>query len=168
MGPERRSHVMEEKVKLATAYHEVLAQHDQQLSLSSFLGRACTLCALYQGGDAIIQSYLHASWTCTWTGKHGFTTSRQELIVLLKTHMAPEGDRTSVTYTEFLAEMDVSTCGRAAEELSKCSFLSRLYGMAEGHIVYGKENITSGASSDLVQATRVARNMVRVSLSPDC
>lgn len=36
MGPERRSHVMEEKVKLATAYHEVLAQQDQQLSLSFF------------------------------------------------------------------------------------------------------------------------------------
>ncbi|GAX22769.1 ATP-dependent metalloprotease [Fistulifera solaris] len=57
--------------------------------------------------------------------------------------MLPEGDQTSQSYKEMLAYMDVSMGGRVAEEL-----------------IFGKENVTSGASSDIQQATRIARNMV--------
>merc|ERR1712125_223238 len=54
--------------------------------------------------------------------------------------MLPEGDQTSQSYKEMLAFMDVCMGGRVAEEL-----------------VFGKENITSGASSDILNATKTAR-----------
>jgi len=57
--------------------------------------------------------------------------------------MLPEGDQTSQSYKEMLAFMDVCMGGRVAEEL-----------------VFGKENITSGASSDIMNATKIARAMV--------
>ncbi|KAI9218307.1 peptidase family M41-domain-containing protein [Blastocladiella britannica] len=55
----------------------------------------------------------------------------------------PEMDKDSYTRREYLAMIDVAMGGRAAEEL-----------------VFGPENVTSGAHSDLQQATRVARQMV--------
>lgn len=55
----------------------------------------------------------------------------------------PEGDQTSISYKEMLARLDVAMGGRIAEEL-----------------IFGKENVTSGASSDIMQATRMARAMV--------
>ena len=55
----------------------------------------------------------------------------------------PEGDVVSRSYKEFLAELDVCMGGRAAEEM-----------------VFGKDNVTSGASSDLHKATDLARKMV--------
>lgn len=55
----------------------------------------------------------------------------------------PEDDTNSVTAKELEARLVVCMGGRAAEER-----------------IYGKENTTSGASSDLEQATRIARAMV--------
>ena len=55
----------------------------------------------------------------------------------------PEKDKVSVTKTELLSNIRVSLGGRAAEE-----------------IFFGKDNITTGASSDLQQATGVAKKMV--------
>jgi len=55
----------------------------------------------------------------------------------------PSGDQKSLKHKEMLARLDVCMGGRVAEE-----------------IIFGKENITSGASSDIVQATRMARAMV--------
>ncbi|KAJ1956756.1 hypothetical protein EC988_001182, partial [Linderina pennispora] len=55
----------------------------------------------------------------------------------------PESDRESVNKSEYLAEIDVCMGGRAAEEL-----------------IYGAEKVTSGCSSDLQRATRVATAMV--------
>ena len=55
----------------------------------------------------------------------------------------PEGDQTSMSYKQMIAWMDVCMGGRIAEEL-----------------VFGEENITSGASSDIQQATNMARSMV--------
>lgn len=57
--------------------------------------------------------------------------------------MLPENDQTSQSYKEMMAFMDIAMGGRVAEEL-----------------IFGKENITSGASSDIQMATRLARNMV--------
>ena len=55
----------------------------------------------------------------------------------------PDKDMTSITKAQLLAKLDVCMGGRAAEEL-----------------IFGKENITSGASSDFQQATEVAEAMV--------
>jgi cell division protease FtsH len=55
----------------------------------------------------------------------------------------PEGDRYSMKYQQMTSRLAIMMGGRVAEEL-----------------VFGKENITSGASSDIEQATRLARMMV--------
>jgi cell division protease FtsH len=55
----------------------------------------------------------------------------------------PEGDRYSLSYTEMTSRLAVLMGGRVAEELK-----------------FGKENITSGASSDISQATKLAKSMV--------
>lgn len=55
----------------------------------------------------------------------------------------PDGDQTSYTRKQMLARLDVCMGGRVAEE-----------------IVYGAENVTSGAASDIQQATRLAKAMV--------
>ena len=55
----------------------------------------------------------------------------------------PEGDRYSMSYKWMVSRLAIMMGGRAAEELK-----------------FGKENITSGASSDIEQATKLARAMV--------
>uniref|UniRef100_A0AAY4AYT4 ATP-dependent zinc metalloprotease YME1L1 n=1 Tax=Denticeps clupeoides TaxID=299321 RepID=A0AAY4AYT4_9TELE len=57
--------------------------------------------------------------------------------------MLPENDRWSETRGQLLAQMDVSMGGRVAEEL-----------------IFGGDNITTGASSDFDGATKIARLMV--------
>jgi cell division protease FtsH len=55
----------------------------------------------------------------------------------------PEGDRYSMKYQQMVDRIAIMAGGRVAEE-----------------IIFGKENITSGASSDITQATKLARRMV--------
>jgi len=55
----------------------------------------------------------------------------------------PEGDRYSMSYKWMVSRLAIMMGGRIAEELK-----------------FGKENITSGASSDIEQATKLARAMV--------
>jgi cell division protease FtsH len=55
----------------------------------------------------------------------------------------PEGDKYSMKYVEYTSQLTVAMGGRVAEELT-----------------FGKENITSGASGDIQQATQMARAMV--------
>ena len=55
----------------------------------------------------------------------------------------PEGDRLSMSYTQMTSRLAIMMGGRIAEELT-----------------FGKENVTSGAQSDIEQATRLARAMV--------
>ncbi|KAI4260164.1 MAG: hypothetical protein LQ352_000429 [Teloschistes flavicans] len=59
------------------------------------------------------------------------------------TQFLSEMDKVSQSKAEFLAQIDVSMGGKAAEEL-----------------VYGADNVSSGASSDISQATSVAHYMV--------
>jgi ATP-dependent metalloprotease len=61
----------------------------------------------------------------------------------------PDGDHTSYSRKQMLARLDVCMGGRVAEE-----------------VVYGTENVTSGASSDIQQATRLAKAMVSCTSSP--
>lgn len=57
--------------------------------------------------------------------------------------MVPEADKHDITKTELLAGIDVCMGGRVAEEL-----------------IFGEDNVTTGAVNDLQQATSSARNMV--------
>ncbi|XP_051554933.1 ATP-dependent zinc metalloprotease YME1L1-like [Myxocyprinus asiaticus] len=57
--------------------------------------------------------------------------------------MLPENDRWNETRAQLLAQMDISMGGRVAEEL-----------------IFGSENITTGASSDFDSATKIAKMMV--------
>lgn len=60
------------------------------------------------------------------------------------TQTLPENDEHSVSFKQFSAMLDVSMGGRIAEEM-----------------IYGKENVTSGASSDIRAATNLSRRMVK-------
>jgi cell division protease FtsH len=55
----------------------------------------------------------------------------------------PEGDRYSMDFTQMTSRLAIMMAGRVAEE-----------------IIFGKDKITSGASSDIQAATGLARNMV--------
>ncbi|AVW91814.1 ATP-dependent zinc metalloprotease FtsH [Celeribacter baekdonensis] len=55
----------------------------------------------------------------------------------------PERDQLSVSFTKYTSKIAMAMGGRVAEEL-----------------IFGKENVTSGASSDIQQASRIARAMV--------
>src|SRR5262249_25404174 len=55
----------------------------------------------------------------------------------------PERDQYSMNYTQMISRLAIMAAGRVAEEL-----------------VFGKDKVTSGASSDIQQATRLARAMV--------
>ncbi|SLN62407.1 ATP-dependent zinc metalloprotease FtsH [Pseudoruegeria aquimaris] len=55
----------------------------------------------------------------------------------------PERDQLSVTYTKYTSKIAMAMGGKVAEEL-----------------VFGKENVTSGAASDIQQVTKIARAMV--------
>ncbi|QIW98713.1 hypothetical protein AMS68_004231 [Peltaster fructicola] len=59
------------------------------------------------------------------------------------TQMLPEMDKVSATKKEMMAQIDVCMGGKVAEEL-----------------IYGADNVTTGASSDIQNATRVAYQMV--------
>lgn len=60
------------------------------------------------------------------------------------TMQLPEMDRDSESFLELRARLDVAMGGRVAEE-----------------VIYGKDNVTSGAASDIKGATDVANLMVR-------
>ncbi|KAJ1076617.1 hypothetical protein K5549_008316 [Capra hircus] len=57
--------------------------------------------------------------------------------------LLPENDRWNETRAQLLAQMDVSMGGRVAEEL-----------------IFGSDHITTGASSDFDNATKIAKRMV--------
>ena len=55
----------------------------------------------------------------------------------------PDGDQTSMSRKQMIARLDICMGGRVAEEL-----------------VFGEDAVTSGASNDIMQATRLAKAMV--------
>jgi len=112
MGVERKSHYLDPKTKLSTAYHE--------------------------GGHALVALFTDGAMPL-----HKVTCIPRGHALGLTTQL-PEDDRYSVSYKQYLANIDVSMGGRVAEEL-----------------IYGVENVSSGASSDIKQATKTAEAMVK-------
>ena len=111
MGPERKSMVMTQKEKEATAVHEA--------------GHAIVN-MLVAGNDP-----LHKVTIIPRGRALGVTWS------------LPEADRLSYTKTWAEAKIAMAFGGRIAEQL-----------------VYGEEHLNTGASSDITQATSIARSMV--------
>ena len=111
MGAERRSMVMTEEEKLATAYHEA--------------GHALVSIKV-PGGDP-----LHKVTIIPRGRALGITMN------------LPERDKLSYSKQWCEARIAMSFGGRIAEQL-----------------IYGKEHLNTGASSDITQATQLARSMV--------
>ncbi|GLH08460.1 26S proteasome regulatory subunit 8 [Gryllus bimaculatus] len=99
---------------------------------------ANTITAYHEGGHAIVAYYTKDSHPL-----HKVTIIPRGPS-LGHTAYIPEKERYHVTKAQLLALMDTLMGGRAAEEL-----------------VFGAEKITSGASSDLQQATAIATHMVK-------
>ncbi|KAL0946900.1 hypothetical protein HGRIS_013063 [Hohenbuehelia grisea] len=96
------------------------------------------LTAYHEGGHALVALYTDGAMplhkvTCVPRG-HALGVTSQ----------LPKNDRFSVSLKEYKAEIDVCMGGRVAEEL-----------------IYGRDYLTSGASSDIRAATSTASSMVK-------
>ncbi|KAG0345446.1 hypothetical protein BG004_003709, partial [Podila humilis] len=95
------------------------------------------LTAYHEGGHALVALYtpgampLHKATIMPRGNALGVTVQ------------LPDMDKDSFTRKEYLAQLDVAMGGRVAEEM-----------------IFGPDNVTSGCSSDIVHATRVAKMMV--------
>lgn len=130
MGAERKSTVMGDADRQLTAYHEVW--------LFQLHFRLVTVLMCYaQGGHALVALFTD--------GAHPIhkATIMPRGQALGMVHMLPENDQYSVSRKQLLAQLDVCMGGRVAEEL-----------------IFGPDNVTTGASSDLKSATNIATNMV--------
>ncbi|KAI9017948.1 peptidase family M41-domain-containing protein [Phycomyces nitens] len=96
------------------------------------------LTAYHEGGHALVAYYtpgampLHKATIMPRGSALGMTVQ------------LPEMDKDSFTRQEFIAQIDVCMGGRVAEEM-----------------LFGTDNVTSGAYSDIAKATDVAKRMVR-------
>lgn len=96
-----------------------------------------TLTAYHEGGHAIVGFYQPESDPIH---KATIMPRGRALGMVMR---LPERDRFSVTFAKLKADLAVAMGGRVAEEM-----------------IFGAEKITSGASSDIMQATKMARSMV--------
>lgn len=96
------------------------------------------LTAYHEGGHALVAYYTPGAMPL-----HKATIMPRGR-ALGMTVQLPEMDKDSYTRREYLAQLDICLGGRIAEEL-----------------IFGPENVTSGAHSDIVKATEVAKRMVR-------
>ncbi|XP_062900344.1 ATP-dependent zinc metalloprotease YME1L1b [Mobula hypostoma] len=96
-----------------------------------------TITAYHESGHAIVAHYT----------KNAMPINKATIMprgpTLGHVSLLPENDRWSETRAQLLAQMDVSMGGRVAEEL-----------------IFGTEQITTGASSDFDTATKIAKLMV--------
>ena len=96
------------------------------------------LTAYHEGGHALVALYTEGAHPV-----HKATVVPRGMALGMVMQLPESDDETSVTRRQLLAKLDVAMGGRAAEEL-----------------IFGTADVTTGASSDLEQATRLARAMV--------
>lgn len=114
---------------------EMLMGAERRSFLMSFEDRKLT--AFHEGGHALMALYTENA-----TPLHKATIIPRGSALGLVSQV-PDKDEYSATKQALLARMDVAMGGRVAEEL-----------------LFGPEMVTTGASSDFTQATRIARSMV--------
>jgi ATP-dependent metalloprotease len=114
---------------------EMLMGAERKSFLMSLEDRKLT--AYHEGGHALVALY-----TQNATPLHKATIIPRGSALGLVSQV-PEKDEYSATKQALMARMDVAMGGRVAEEL-----------------LFGPEFVTTGASSDFTQATRIARSMV--------
>ncbi|KAJ5899165.1 ATPase AAA-type core [Penicillium taxi] len=95
------------------------------------------LTAYHEAGHALVSYFSRAS-----TPLYKITIVPRG-VALGVTHFLPEMDMVSKNYTQYLSDIDVAMGGKAAEEL-----------------IYGSDNVTSGISSDIQQATQTAFTLI--------
>lgn len=120
---------------LEFAKDKVLMGVERALSASNTKVRNIT--AYHEGGHAIVSVFTSASMPIH---KATILPRGNSLGMVMR---LPEGDQFNKSKEELLADLDVAMGGRVAESL-----------------VFGDENVTTGASSDIVQASKIARAMV--------
>jgi ATP-dependent metalloprotease len=96
------------------------------------------LTAYHEGGHALVALYTEGAHPV-----HKATVVPRGVALGMVMQLPESDDETSVTRRQLLAKLDVAMGGRAAEEL-----------------IFGAADVTTGASSDLEHATRLARAMV--------
>lgn len=96
------------------------------------------LTAYHEGGHALVALYTDGAHPV-----HKATVVPRGVALGMVMQLPESDDETSITRRQLLAKLDVAMGGRAAEEL-----------------IFGDADVTTGASSDLEQATRLARAMV--------
>lgn len=114
---------------------EMLMGAERKSFLMSLEDRKLT--AFHEGGHALVALYTENA-----TPLHKATIIPRGSALGLVSQV-PEKDEYSATKQALLARMDVAMGGRVAEEL-----------------LFGPDRVTTGASSDFTQATRIARSMV--------
>ena len=125
MGAERKSQYLDEKAKLATAYHEVfnslipfLLLKNRRVDMPLLPPTPMVQCHSIKSHVSLVDM----PWVM-WVFYVVFLLFLRLTRRILQTSQLPLDDRTSVNYKEYLAEIDVCMGGRVAEELSKsCLF----------------------------------------------
>jgi ATP-dependent metalloprotease len=96
------------------------------------------LTAYHEGGHALVAMFTEGAHPV-----HKATVVPRGVALGMVMQLPESDDETSITRRQLLAKLDVAMGGRVAEEL-----------------IFGEADVTTGASSDLEQATRLARAMV--------
>lgn len=142
LRPALEGSTIEESSKIDTEYdvshlgHESKQQSGQDVKEFGFVD-ILQLTAYHESGHAVV-----AFNTAGANPIHKATIMPRGTALGMVTQL-PEKDETSISKMQLLARLDVCMGGRVAEEM-----------------IFGADQVTSGARSDLQQATALARHMV--------